>query len=64
MILDTINNQILLDRFETASKGNKECHAKDNGGSVAEKVYGKAYQALVRAGLRMQIKKKYRDSNG
>lgn len=64
MILDTVNNQMLLDRYAASVKKIRECFSKDNGGSVAEHNFGKAYQNLVRAGLAMQIKKKYRDNNG
>ena len=64
MILDTVNNQLLLNRYDLACKEILECKAKDNGGSAAEIRFGKSYQNLVRAGLAMQIKSKYRSHNG
>jgi hypothetical protein len=47
----------LKDRYEAAMKVVRECRVAD---SNAEKTAGKAYQNLVKAGLAMQIKKKYR----
>ena len=64
MILDTVNDQLLLSRYEATCKELRECKAKDNGGAAAEIRFGKAYQNLVRAGLAMQIKDKYRSHNG
>ena len=46
--------------FESASKGIKKQLPMKMGGSAAEKNYSAAYQALVKAGLAPQIKKKYR----
>jgi len=46
----------LLSDMETASKNIKTV----NKGQGVEKKYGMAYQALVKAGLAPQIKKKYR----
>jgi hypothetical protein len=57
-------SSILFEKYDLTAKTIRECKAKDNGGSQAEAAYGKAYQALVKAGLAMQIKKKYRSSNG
>lgn len=47
----------LLSRYEIASKKMKEAKPAD---SPSEYEYGAAYQELVKAGLAMQIKKKYR----
>ena len=59
-----MNNQVLFDKYELACKAIRECKSKDNGGSVAELRFGEAYQNLVKAGLVMQIKYKYRSHNG
>ena len=64
MIPDTISNQALFIKFEAACKKLGECLSKDNGGTVAELRFGEAYQNLVKAGLAMQIKYKYRSHNG
>jgi hypothetical protein len=53
-------NNPLQDKYEATVKNIRECKAKDNGGSVAELEFGKAYQRLVQAGLARQIRKKYR----
>jgi hypothetical protein len=47
----------LLDKYEAAAKAIRECKVNDNN---AEQALGKAYQNLVKAGLALQIKKKYR----
>ena len=50
-------NNPLFDKYEQAMK-----HVRENkvGDAASEKQAGKAYQNLVKAGLVMQIKKKYR----
>ena len=47
----------LVDRYDAAAKMIRECKVND---SDSERVFGKAYQRLVKAGLAQQIKKKYR----
>jgi hypothetical protein len=47
----------LVDRYEAAAKSIRECKIND---SNSERIFGKAYQKLVGAGLAQQIKKKYR----
>jgi hypothetical protein len=47
----------LIDKYEAAAKVVRECKGNDNN---AEKAFGEAYQNLVKAGMAMQIKKKYR----
>jgi hypothetical protein len=59
-----MDRQILFDRYESAVKEIRECKAKDNGGAAAELRFGRTYQDLVKAGLAMQIKDKYRSHNG
>lgn len=53
-----------IDRLESnmnsASSQVKKSLPMRQGGAGAEKAYGAAYQALVRAGLRPQIRAKYR----
>jgi hypothetical protein len=56
----TLREQLLLTRYETASKRIAQQLTTSNGGSQAESVYNVAYQDLVKAGLAMQIKRKYR----
>ena len=56
-----ITEKLLVDRFEATARLIRECKVND---ADAERVFGKAYQNLVKAGLVMQIKKKYRSSNG
>jgi len=48
---------MLYDRYEAAAKAIRECKVADK---AAERRFGIAYQNLVKAGLAMQIKKKYR----
>jgi hypothetical protein len=55
-----VDNNKLLDKYEIASKKIKQQLNSPKGGSSAEAEYSAAYQALVKAGLAMQIKKKYR----
>ena len=53
------DNERLISDFNSASSNVK----KSSGGKTgegAEKLYGQAYQALVKAGLRQQLKRKYR----
>ena len=59
-----MDKQILFDRYESAVKELRECKSKDNGGAAAELRFGRAYQELVKAGLALQIKGKYRSHNG
>ena len=47
----------LQDKYDAAAKMIRECKVND---SDSERVFGKAYQRLVKAGLAQQIKKKYR----
>lgn len=47
----------LIEKYEQAMKHVRECKTGD---ASAEKLAGKAYQNMVKAGLAMQIKKKYR----
>jgi len=47
----------LQDGYEATAKMIRECKVND---SDSERVFGKAYQNLVKAGLAQQIKKKYR----
>lgn len=58
-----MDNQTLLDKFEAARKQNAKCNTTSGGGVRDEKVYGAAYQELVKAGLRPQIKAKYRPTS-
>jgi len=51
-----MDNQ-LIDKYEATVKVLRECKVND---SDTERVFGKAYQRLVKAGLAQQIKKKYR----
>jgi hypothetical protein len=46
--------------FERSRIDMHKCLGKSSGGERAEKVYGRAYQRLVKAGLAEQLKKKYR----
>jgi hypothetical protein len=52
-----MDSKALYDKYEMSMKAVRECKVNDNS---AEKNQGKAYQNLVKAGLVMQIKKKYR----
>lgn len=52
-----MDSKVLYDRYEATAKIVRECKVNDN---AAEKNFGKAYQNLVKAGLVMQLKKKYR----
>jgi hypothetical protein len=53
------NIERLQSNFNAASNGiHKAIGGK--GGDGAEKVYGQAYQALVKAGAKPQLKKRYR----
>lgn len=47
----------LQEKYEAAARVVRECKINDNN---AERIFGKAYQKLVMAGLAQQIKKKYR----
>jgi hypothetical protein len=47
----------LQDKYDAAARVIRDCKVND---ADAERVFGKAYQRLVRAGLAQQIKKKYR----
>ena len=51
------SSDVLKSAYDSAMKIVRECKVAD---SNAEKRAGKAYQNLVKAGLAMQIKKKYR----
>lgn len=53
-------NQQLINKFEAASRKIKQSLNSPKGGSQAEGEYRDAYQDLVKAGMAMQIKKKYR----
>jgi hypothetical protein len=53
-----MDDNTLLFRFKSASERLAKVTGKAAEG--VEKEYGHAYQALVRAGLRQQLKKKYR----
>ena len=57
-----IDHDRLLSNFEAASKKVRQALGAKQGGAAAESQYGDAYQALVRAGLAPQIRKKYRSS--
>lgn len=51
------------DRLESSLNSASTAVRKQMGGKTgesAEKVYGQAYQALVKAGFRPQLRKKYR----
>jgi hypothetical protein len=48
---------VLIEKYEAATKVIRECKVND---TDAERIFGKAYQNLVKAGLAQQIKKKYR----
>lgn len=52
-----IMNNPLLDKYEQTMKTVRECKTAD---AASEIEAGKAYQNMVKAGLAMQIKKKYR----
>lgn len=56
MVLSS-EQQRLLANFDAASRKMKEARPGDN---ASENEYSKAYQRLVKAGLALQIKKKYR----
>lgn len=47
----------LIEKYEQAMRKVRECRAAD---VTSEAEAGKAYQALVKEGLAMQIRKKYR----
>lgn len=53
------NGEKLLSNFNAAST-NIRRSLGGKGGEAAEKVYGQTYQALVRIGLKPQLRKKYR----
>lgn len=55
-----INAEKLQSTFEAASKKIKTQMNSPKGGTQAESEYKIAYQELVRAGLAMQIRRKYR----
>lgn len=46
--------------MDAASRNVAKCLPVQSGGGGAENAYAQAYQALVRAGLRPQLRKKYR----
>jgi hypothetical protein len=52
------NDRLISDLNSAASNLKKSIGGK--AGEGAEKLYGQAYQALVKAGLRPQLKGKYR----
>jgi len=49
-----------LERDMDAASGNLKRIVSGKGGEGVEKLYGQAYQQLVKAGLRRQLRKKYR----
>jgi len=51
-----MDNQ-LIEKYEATVRLIRDCKVND---SDTERVFGKAYQRLVKAGLAQQIKKKYR----
>ena len=51
-------DEVLINAYNAATK--RIAGAKSDGTMQEESEFGKAYQALVKAGLAMQIKKKYR----
>ena len=53
------NAERLVSAFNAASTTIKK-QMGGKGGDGAEKVYGQAYQALVKEGIKPQIRKKYR----
>lgn len=53
-----MDNDALVFKFKAASERLGKVSGKAAEG--VEAAYGQAYQALVRAGLRQQLKKKYR----
>lgn len=54
------SNDDLLADFERASKDLQKNATLASGAARIEKAYGTAYQALVAAGLKPQLRKKYR----
>lgn len=52
--------QKLRSAYNAASAQVAKCLRMSAGGSKAEQKYGRAYQALVRAGLAPQIRARYR----
>jgi hypothetical protein len=57
-------NQAILWRLDAAAKKVQQGLAMRHGGSAAEDEYGAAYQAAVAAGLKPQIRAKYRPRRG
>jgi hypothetical protein len=53
-------NDRLLSHFEAASRKIKQQLNSPKGGGQSEAEYTVAYQNLVKAGLALQLKKKYR----
>lgn len=58
-MIDERERDRLESNFNSATTALKRI-AGGKAGEGTEKVYGQAYQALVKAGLRPQIRKKYR----
>ena len=57
MSLTKVEQEHLVSRFDAASRNMKAAKPADN---ISEREYTIAYQALVKAGLAQQIRKKYR----
>ncbi len=57
--MQTVDNEKLLRNLEIASSAIKK-QVGGRGGEGIEKKYGQAYQDCVRAGLKPQLRKKYR----
>jgi hypothetical protein len=55
-----IDKITLIENLERASKTLAKGLTISGGGAKAEKLYGAAYQACVSAGLKPQLKRKYR----
>jgi hypothetical protein len=53
------DNERLISSFNAASSSLKKI-AGGKAGEGIEKVYGQAYQQLVKAGIKPQLRKKYR----
>lgn len=53
------NNERLISNFNSASTSLKKITGGKAGEGI-EKVYGQAYQQLVKVGLKPQLRKKYR----
>jgi hypothetical protein len=57
--METVDNEKLLRNLEIASSNIKK-QVGGRGGEGIEKKYGQAYQECVKAGLKPQIRKRYR----